>query len=190
MKFDFNKHDLIKLFLVCAFPIHLWWIYMIFRDVGWITERTTASDALGFSAYALVYALIESIFIYLLILAASFLLPLAWEKAKRINILGVFVFGATFWFIVEQAALIYGPSRLQSFFNTFLLFSNPLAALNAVTALTVLASFSIPVFLIARYGIVNRAITSIVERLILLSGLYIILDITSIIIILIRNFNS
>lgn len=190
MKFDLNKNDLIRLFLIVSFPIHVWWMVMIFRDVNWIAERTTASDSIGFAAYGLMYALVESIFSYLVVLAASFFLPAGWAKTKRINLLGLLIFGLAFWFIMEQVVQIYGPSRMRPIVEFFSHLPNPLLAFDLITWLLVVVSFVAPAVLVVRKENLDTWLTNVFDRLMILSGLYLFFDLAGILLVILRNQNG
>jgi hypothetical protein len=58
---QFNRGDLFKLFLIVAFLLHVWTIFMTLRDIGWVAEGRTIGGAIGFSAYVLVITLFESL---------------------------------------------------------------------------------------------------------------------------------
>jgi len=45
------------LFLISAFPLHVWTLLLAFRDFSWLTERTNLWDAIGVLSYGLIYAL-------------------------------------------------------------------------------------------------------------------------------------
>lgn len=56
---------LFKLFILIAFPIHVWSIFQTFNNAAWVASRTRWWDALGYGAYAQMYALIESFLVFL-----------------------------------------------------------------------------------------------------------------------------
>ena len=68
----YSKQGLWNLFLICAFPLHVWTIILAFRDFSWVTERTNSWDALGVVSYGLIFALIESVAVFLVALVARF----------------------------------------------------------------------------------------------------------------------
>lgn len=86
------KPYLRKLFLLVAFPIHIWSIFQIFENLNWVAERTVFADAIGYGAYALLAALIESGIFFLIALPVFFLLTRSRtaEKALAIAVLSYF----------------------------------------------------------------------------------------------------
>ena len=99
-----HRKDLLKLFLIIAFPIHIWSIYQVLSNFEWVAERTTVWDAVGFTAYSLTFALFESILflvlftpIYLLlrknnkadivlaVIGSVFMIVAIWEMIYQIN---------------------------------------------------------------------------------------------------------
>ena len=63
----YSRQGLGSLFLTCAFPLHFWALLMAFRDISWVAERTNLWDAIGVLGYGLVFALVESILIFLVL---------------------------------------------------------------------------------------------------------------------------
>ena len=70
----YTRQGLWTLFLMCALPLHIWTLILAFRDLPWLTDRTNAWDAFGVMAYGLIFALAESILLFLvfLVLAAQY----------------------------------------------------------------------------------------------------------------------
>jgi hypothetical protein len=101
--FGFSPPELWTLFLMAAFPTHVWTIVLILQDFSWIAERNNNWDALSVGAYGLVVAFIESLFVFALALVVSFLIPRKWEGKKRVAILTSLVMIAGMWAILTGA---------------------------------------------------------------------------------------
>ena len=175
------------LFLTVAFPIHLWTIILIFRDFSWIAERTNAWDAVGVAAYGLVFAFVESLFAFVIVVLFGFILPMQWEENKRIAFLSLLVFIVAFWAILGQLHFLLGIG-IPSAFTSFLISNgHPLrwlyAGLLAIVSLMVI----VLVYLFIRSDSVYKSIYNFIERLAVLSAIYLVFDGIGLIIVIIRN---
>ncbi|NIW44549.1 MAG: hypothetical protein GWN14_07135 [candidate division Zixibacteria bacterium] len=189
-KRTFNRGDWFRLFLVCAFPLHLWTILMVFRDVNWVAERTTSWDALGFSSYALLYTLVESLLLFVFIALLSLLVPKRWDKTLRFVILSLIAFALAGWSIMEQLILIVLWDQLQLLGRSLTFLGSAPWTAQALFAGLVLITVAIPFLLLKKFNKLQEVVFSILERLTLLSALYIVMDMFGIVIIIIRNIQS
>jgi hypothetical protein len=186
-KSKFDRSDWFKLFLVCAFPLHLWTILMVFRDVNWVAERTTSWDAVGFSGYALFYTLIESLLLFGFIALLGFIIPKNWNITLRFVVLSLVAFILAGWSIMEQLILIVFWGWLRHLADTLtFLFTSPWSAYVIFAGLIVI-SVTVPLLLLRKQPGLQEKVYSVLERLTLLSGLYLFIDVIGMIIILIRN---
>jgi hypothetical protein len=185
----FSKKNLINLFLVIAFPIHAWSILLVLWDAKWVMERTNSWDVIGYGSYALVVAFGESVFVFLIALILSFITPRNWDGNKIVAVLGSLSLIVATWTILNQAFYLIPESKIDYFyaFVYYRLNLNLVYLLVALFVGAVIASILIPVLLIARSEKVTNAITTFFERLIVLSTLYIFLDILGFLIIVYRN---
>ncbi|MEJ2510390.1 MAG: hypothetical protein P8Y72_02210 [Anaerolineales bacterium] len=186
-KSKFDRSDWFKLFLVCAFPLHLWTILMVFRDVNWVAERTTSWDAVGFSGYALFYTLIESLLLFGFIALLGFIIPKNWNITLRFVVLSLVAFILAGWSIMEQLILIVFWGWLRHLADTLtFLFTSPWSAYIIFAGLIVI-SVTVPLLLLRKHPGLQEKVYSVLERLTLLSGLYLFIDVIGMVIILIRN---
>ena len=186
-KSKFDRSDWFKLFLVCAFPLHLWTILMVFRDVNWVAERTTSWDAVGFSGYALFYTLIESLLLFGFIALLGFIIPKNWNITLRFVVLSLVAFILAGWSIMEQLILIVFWGWLRHLADTLtFLFTSPWSAYVIFAGLIVI-SVTVPLLLLRKHPGLQEKVYSVLERLTLLSGLYLFIDVIGMVIILIRN---
>jgi hypothetical protein len=183
----FTRADWFKLFMVCAFPLHLWTILMVFRDVNWVAERTTFWDAIGFTGYALFYTLVESILLFGFISLLGLLVPRNWSKSMRFVSLSLVGFALAGWSIIEQLILIifFGRLRKLGIANPWLVSASPL-----ITAGLIAISVAAPLLILRKSSKLQKAGADILERLTMLSGLYLFLDFVGIVVILIRNLGG
>jgi len=98
----YSKQGLWSLFVIAAFPAHVWTFVLVMRDFSWVSERTNAWDAIGVGAYGLLFAFFESAFILLMALLLGFLISKSWEEDKRNAVLAVLVLVASIWSILGQ----------------------------------------------------------------------------------------
>lgn len=182
----FTPADWFRLFLVCAFPLHLWTLLMAFRDVNWVAERTTTWDALGFTGYALFYTLIESVLLFGFIALLSLLLPRGWSRSMRFVTLSLLAFVLAGWSIVEQLILIVFYGRLRHL-GAALPWLGGTAAPMWITAALVALTVIVPLLILNGRSKLQSGVEAVLERLTILSGLYLVLDGVGLIVILIRN---
>ncbi|MBN2045200.1 MAG: hypothetical protein JW757_09290 [Anaerolineales bacterium] len=185
-KQKFTRADWFKLFLICAFPLHLWTLLMLFRDVNWVAERTTMWDAIGFSGYALFYTLLESILLTGFIVLLSLLLPQGWNKTLRMLVLSLTAFVLSGWSILEQLILIVFYGRLRKFGIANPWLANDWVWGSLFVALIAL-SMAVPILLLRKNTKLQDNLNAFLNRLTTLSGLYLFLDAAGIVVIIIRN---
>jgi hypothetical protein len=183
----YSRQGLWLLFLVCAFPLHVWTIILAFRDFSWVAERTNAWDAVGVLAYALVFAFVESLVVFLAAVLLGFLLPRRWEESKRVAFLTVLVLITALWAMLGQLYFIWNLSLPTLFIQYLSQAAHPVRILYAAILVLVVASVLAPTFLVLRSEGSTRFILGMVERLALLSSFYLFLDAASLIVIVVRN---
>jgi len=188
----FQKGHLLKLFLVCAFPFHLWTILLVLNDVEWIAQRTDLSDVIGVGAYALLYALIESFVFFLCIVALGLIIPWRWNGDKVFAQLGYNSLWIPLWPGLNQLYR-YKDFASPDFLVEWLFSTgHPLrygAVVLGLLITIIIGSAGVPNFLIGFKYPVEKNTRNFLERIAFLSSLYIALDIISVIIVLIRNIN-
>ncbi len=183
----FKAGEWFKLFLVCLFPLHVWTLLMTFRDINWVAERSDMWDAIGFSGYAMLYTLVESAFLFGFVALLSLLVPRTWGYLLKFNTLSLTAFVLAGWSIMEQLILIvlWTPLRHLAASLPFLVTSPFLR--NGVFALLVTLTILLPLLLMRRSTKLQQTVYDLLDRLTLLSGLYLIIDAAAIILIIVRN---
>ena len=183
----YTRQSLITLFLIAAFPVHLWAIILILNDIEWVAERTNFWDAIGVGAYGLVYALIESVIIFLIIFILGFLLPKAWSVDKRVALLSVVYLITATWAILGQLYFFIPIHEPQGMIQFLVASGHPLRILYGASLLLVGASILIPTAWIIFDERATQIITNVISRLATLSIFYLVFDLIAVIIIILRN---
>ncbi|HVN15825.1 MAG TPA: hypothetical protein VMT73_08805 [Anaerolineales bacterium] len=183
----YSKQGLWSLFLICAFPLHLWTLLLAFRDLSWLTDRTNAWDAIGVASYGMVFAFIESLIIFLFFALLGFLIAKQWEQNQRISLLSALVLILSLWAIIGQLYFLLGISFPDSWVALFAQSSHPLRVLYIVAALIVALTLLIPAWFILRSDKALHFMQGLSERLSLLTMVYLFFDVVGLVIVIIRN---
>jgi len=187
------KKELLPLFFIIAFPINTWSIYIFFYNFKWVAERTKAWDAIGYGAYALAFALFESLFVSLIITPVYLLLRKSYDKDTSVAILGITFLIISFWVIFGRVNTSRDTSattfmfEMREKYNLRLRYLYPLFFL-VIGAIA--ASMTLPPFLILKFTKLKNLVIEILKRLELLSYIYLIMNLISIVIVIIRNTAS
>ena len=187
--FQVSPRWVLKLFLISIWPQHTWTIYMVFRDLGWVAQRTTAGDAFGLLSYALIFALGEGAILFILILLIDLTLLRKWPPDKRLSILTIALFDLSLWAIIPQLfslADIHLPNDLESL---IIASGHPLWVLYGFSLGSTALSIGLPIYWIFKRPETVGWINLFVDRLVVLSSLYLFLDMIGIINVIIRNLN-
>lgn len=169
------KADYFKLFLVCSFPVHVWAYINLLNDMPAIQLEMGVWRILGVAAYVLGFALIESLFIFGLIFLVSIILPERLFGLKLVQVGSIFVLTTA---IAALFIHFYGQWEIESF---------SFAAWIALWAMIGLSTFIVAVYWLNRNQQVRGIFQSGIERLAVLSLVYISLDILGLFVIIIRN---
>lgn len=185
-----TKADLIKLYLLVVFPIHAWTIILFLRDYEWIAERSDSWGALGVLAYALSFALFESLVVFIAIWLMSLLLPSHWHAEKRIRLLVTLFYVLVVWMAVLYPLQLIAQEEPATIANLLLRIPHPLRAFQALYAgmlLIMTFSFIFPVVWEIRSAKPSGLIIAVAERLTVLSAFYLVFDLVGIVIVILRN---
>ncbi len=183
----YSRKSLLQLFLVCAFPLHLWTLLMAFRDFGWVALRTDVWDAVGLVSYALIIALVESLLVFIFTALLGLLPPWNWPVDKRTALIGALFLILSAWSILSKTFALYGnpiPSSVLDFIQAA---GHPLRLVWGFVFILVLLSVSLPALWIARSPRAQAAMIGFFERLMILSSFYLLLDMAGIVMIVLRN---
>jgi hypothetical protein len=183
----YTKQGLWSLFLICAFPFHLWTLILVFRDVSWITERTNSWDALGVASYGLLFALVESILFFLFFVLVGFVTPRQWKVDKRVAFLGLLFLILALWAMISQLLFIWNINLPVATMQFLASSGHPLRWLYAGSLAIVIPTVAIPIYFFLKTDKAFSAMQELMERLSLLTMLYLFFDFVGVIIIVIRN---
>jgi hypothetical protein len=170
-----SKEEYFQLFLVCAFPVHLWAILTLMKWASTLILPLDGAQILGVVAYVLVFALLESLFVFGLLFALSLILPQRHFHSQLIPVGSVIIFlastSAAFIHLYQVWKFEVIPPNLWAGFWVFL-------GLAAVFPL---------VHLVKRNQRLETAIRSAVEKLTVLSMIYLVFDFLGVFVLLVRN---
>lgn len=185
----YSKKGLWSLFLICAFPLHLWTLIFAFRDISWLTERTNLWDAIGVVSYGMIFAFIESVVIFLVLALLGLILPAQWYSDRRIAFLSLLILLTSVWGMISQLLLVWSvPLPIQAI--QFLRSSNhPLRILYGACLAVVTPTILLPVYLFIKLKKSMAIMQDLMERLSLLATFYLFFDFVGLIIVIIRNIN-
>jgi hypothetical protein len=185
----YSKKGLWSLFLICAFPLHLWTLIFAFRDISWLTERTNLWDAIGVVSYGMIFAFVESVVIFLVLTLLGLILPAQWYSDRRIAFLSLLILLTSVWGMISQLLLVWSvPLPIQVI--QFLRSSNhPLRMLYAACLAVVTPTILIPVYLFMKSKKSIAFMQDLMERLSLLATFYLFFDFVGLIIVVLRNIN-
>jgi len=183
----FTRKGLFQLFMVCAFPIHVWAIIMAFRDFSWVAERTNTWDAVGLFSYAVVFALVETLGVFLIMFLIGLFMPNGWDAEKRLALLGTLFLTLAVWAVLGQVYSMNGYSLPQWIVDFLVRSSHPFRFIWGGVFLSVGISVAVPVIFILRLEKGKKAVIEIFDRITMLSSLYILFDIAGIVVLVMRN---
>ena len=183
----YSKQGLWTLFLVCVFPLHLWTLILAFRDISWVTERTNAWDAIAVVSYGMIFALAESVLMFLVLVFVGFLTPWRWESERRIAFLAFLVLILAAWAMISQLLFLWNVSLPASAIEYLRNSDHPVRITYAVCLMVITPTVLLPAYSFIK---TNKAVTvmqNLMERFSLLSMFYLAFDLLGIFIILVRN---
>jgi len=169
------KSEYLQLFLVCAFPIHVWAYINLFNDMPAMVLEMGVWRILGVTAYVLVFALLESLLVFGLILLVSFILPERLFGVKFVHVGAIFILTCSIFFLLLH---LYSQWDIKSLSFQYWI---------ALWALIGLFIFIFSVYWLARNQQVQKRFQSGIENLAVLSLVYISLDLVGMLVIIIRN---
>lgn len=163
-----TAHELLIGFAICAFPVHVWTIVNVLYDVPAWLKYMTLWDLFGAISYALAFALLEAIALFLPLALAGWVIPKKWLRGNFLALSFAFVLEA-----VVMALVIQGNERLLWDKGLLLkIFAGVYAGLTV---------------LIYLFSKIKTFVAAMGERILVLFYLYLFLDALAIIAIIVRN---
>ncbi|MCB9133813.1 MAG: hypothetical protein H6636_00190 [Anaerolineales bacterium] len=182
-----SKGGLWTLFLLAAFPTHVWTIVLVLRDFSWVSERTNAWDAVGVGAYGLLIAFVESLFVFLIAVILSSLLRFSWQENKRLVLFFILILAVSLWAMVNQLHFMAGWTLPTGVFWFLTRQTRPLVVFYLLMMIVVGVTVLLPVYFVLRSDKFVRGLQGVIERISLLMTLYLVLDVGSLVIVMLRN---
>ena len=174
-----TRGEVWTLFLVCVFPIHAWAVLMFLHEVPSYLLRMDLWDALGIFAYSQVFAFFESLIVVGAILFVCLALPSYFFRVKLVPLGAVFFLLSFVWL---------SPVHYQTQILTWLNWDMTIYQIGV--ALWIISYFLVVgggVVLVFRKPSVEKGVNGFIERLVVLSVLYVLIDAISFLIVVYRN---
>ena len=164
----FSSEDLLHLLVFCAFPIHVWTIVNMFRDVPSWALYMQQWELVSTIAYMLAFALFETLIILLPILVVGLILPKQWVSRVYVPWVGVMLVEGALAAIAFQFTIVqHSPKR------------------NLIILIALVLGGS--TLLLLRFPKIGEILRSVVGRLTVLTFLYIFVDLVGLVIVIARN---
>ena len=168
-----SRRQMIYGYLACLFPIQTWSIYNLLHEVpAWLLQLNVW-DLIAIVSYTQLFALLESIVVFVPLLLAAGLLPRRWFSDKFVAISTGVVFLSAAWFIVAH----FNQAAVQSLGYWQLL---PWLGLYLASQLVLFS-------LVQLSHRLEVAIGSFADRLAAVSALYFIIALLSVPVVVVRN---
>lgn len=184
----YSRQGLWTLFLICAFPLHAWTLFLGFRDFDWVTARTNSWDAVGVVSYGLLFTFFESLIVFLAATLLGFLISSKWDEKKRIALMGVIFIVLPLWSILNQTYFLREMEPSEGVIGFYISTGRPLVALYITALMFTGVSFVLPTYALLTSSKVEKTVLEGFDRLSLLMILYLVFDVAALVVILIRNF--
>ena len=183
----YSKQGLWTLFLISAFPLHVWTFILALRDFSWVSERTNSWDAIGVISYGLLFALVESVAVFLVVILLGFLISKTWNEEQRNALLGTLVLITSLWAMVSYLYFLMQVSVSGNFINFVAGLAHPLRFLYAISFALVVPTVAIPAYFSLQSEKFLKGVQGLFERLSLLTLFYLFFDFVGLVIVIIRN---
>jgi hypothetical protein len=168
-----KKQEIFTVLLACIFPVHIWSLINVMREIpAWIL-RLSISEMVGVIAYSQLYAFLDTLLIFIPILLLSVVLPAGLFRIKFVALGTAVAFITSAWFI-----FLHLNNQVIEMRQTAVM------AAWAISYLVVLVGFYL---LVHRNAKVETAIIRFVQRLSVLSLLYLMIDVVSVVVVVVRN---
>jgi len=182
----YSKQSIWTVFLVAAFPIHVWAMMLFFWDFSWIEARSGVWNTLGVGSYGLVIALLESGLVLCVSLLFGFLIPKVFSPKERTRVLVMIILLTSGWAMLGQLYFIKAP-KLTWLILPLARSARPWVVLYLAMGTIVTISVGIPIWLALQSTKFRRGLDAVMERVALLAIFYLVFDLMSIIIVVWRN---
>lgn len=150
-------------------------------------ERTDIWDAIGVGSYGLFVAFAESLFVFIIGCIIRFSLPTYWEEDQWVTVIGVMIIFCELWAITGQLYFLLEwtlPINLRYFLASQ---EHPLWLLYGSLTALVSLSMLLPIYFLMKKPKFRGRFYQFIDRVTLLTTLYLFLDFCGFGVILVRN---
>jgi hypothetical protein len=166
-------NDLFLGYAACAFPIFVWSIYHVFKEVPAWLIRLSTWDLIGAVAYTQAFALVESLIVFILLTILAALLPASILRSHFSSLSLTIILVTSVWFILAH----FNAETIRLWGGKQFLIWGMLYTL----------SLAVAIFLVYQLKFLQRVIDAALQRLSVLSYIYVFIGIVSLIIVIVRN---
>ena len=170
-----HKREYFGLFLLCLLPINLWEILVFFYRASSMTLIMNAWEIAGVVAYLLAFALVEALALFCLLFILSLLLP------EGVFETGLLSMGAI---VIVLASIAGSLIHLHDSWDIAFISFDRWVIVAVLLALTLAGGC---IFWMRRNERLAKGIRTIADRLEVLAGFYLALDLLGVCVVLIRN---
>lgn len=164
----FSKDDLILLFVYTAFPIHVWTIANMLKDVPSWALYMRYWELASTVAYTLVFALFETIVVLLPVIFIGMIIPKRWVSNVFVPWAGVMlVEGAIGAIVFQEVILTFGPKKM--------------------TLAIILLAMALSTVVVVWAQKLREIVRVVAQRFSILAFLYIFFDLIGLAIVIVRN---
>jgi len=157
--------------------------------MSWVIERTNLWDAIGVISYGMVFALAESIILFVMIALLGLLTPKQWDTDRRVAFLSLLVILTGIWGILRQARYVWEWSLPLPLLQFLAQSDHPFRFLYVMYLAVVVPTVLLPVYLFLRSKKSTQWMKELMERLSTLTVFYLVFDMIGLVIVIVRNLS-
>ena len=157
------------MFGACEFAIHAWAVLAFLEEVPSLVLHMPSWELLGAAAYTLTFALLESLLLLLALIVLAFVLPASLLRHS----------------FAVKGTVILSTAASWVCFLALAKIELPLLPIRAFWAYCL--SLGLAYALLSRFSSMTRAIEALLERLSVLSNLYVMADLIGLLVVVARN---
>jgi hypothetical protein len=139
------------------------------------------------AAYAMLFAFIESLVLFIVMALLGFLVSTHWDQARRVALLTVLFLIASLWSMLSQLYFLANVQVPDGFLSLMAQNGHPVRVLYALAFVVIAPTLAFPAWLILRSEKAVKSIHALIERLSLLSAFYLFFDVLGLVFVIVRN---
>lgn len=164
----YSRDDLILLFVYTAFPIHIWTIVNMLKDVPSWALYMRYWELVSTVAYTLVFALFETLVVFTPIILIGLVIPKRWVSKVFVPWAGVMLIeGAIAAIAFQEIIVTYGPKKM--------------------TLAVILLAMALSTVIVIWSQKLREIVRVVAQRFSILAFLYIFFDLVGLVIVIMRN---